>query len=241
MSCLVQSFREHAELSAGEVKLLKNLEEAAVDKPKGTVLIEQGREAEKLFVMGSGWSYNDVCNLDGGRQILDINLPGDIVGMRDIACHEAHSTLTLLTDATVCAFERQQLNSLFGSSNKLVGILFLISMRREALMTERVVNLGRRDAFERFCHLIVELRARLQCVNTETIMDFRLPFSQAALADILGLTEVHVNRTLKRVRDSGLLTLANGRVSINNLDELIDASQFNPAYLHVNKSWLEIT
>jgi CRP-like cAMP-binding protein len=99
-----------------------------------------------------------------------------------------------------------------------------------------IVNIGRRPAFERVAHLMCELHLRLKNVGFAPGGDVALPLTQETLADAFGLTPLHVNRVLQRLRAEGLIELKGGRLRIPSYRRLRDAAGFNPNYLHIDDS-----
>ena len=96
-----------------------------------------------------------------------------------------------------------------------------------------LVNFGQRDAVHRIAHLMCELRARLEAVDLADDRSFALPITQEQLGDTLGLTSVHVNRALQKLRRQGLIEFQSGMVTIPDLDQLQLMSDFDPSYLYV--------
>ena len=105
-----------------------------------------------------------------------------------------------------------------------------------AIHREWVLSLGRRSALSRMAHLFCELRVRLGVVGMADEMGYDLPLTQTDLAECLGLTSVHVNRTLKELRERGLVEFRGGRVTILDLEGLERVAEFDPAYLYLEKS-----
>lgn len=102
------------------------------------------------------------------------------------------------------------------------------------MLREWLVNIGQRDAYERVAHLLSELWLRMKMVGLTTGNSFELPVTQIELGDTLGLTSVHVNRTLQRLRADGLINLAQGRLHIPDVPRLMAVTKFEPNYLHLD-------
>jgi CRP-like cAMP-binding protein len=96
-----------------------------------------------------------------------------------------------------------------------------------------MLNIGRREAYARMAHLFCELITRLDAVGLAPDRTCLLPMTQPELADALGITPVHVNRTLGELRDKGLITLRSRRLTVNDWDGLVAAAEFDPTYLHL--------
>jgi CRP-like cAMP-binding protein len=105
----------------------------------------------------------------------------------------------------------------------------------EAVLRSWIVNVGRRDAYEAIGHLMCELYVRMKNVGLTHDHSYDLPLTQEEIGDALGLTPVHVNRVLQRMRGEGLISLTRGALAIHDYQRLENASGFNPNYLHVDQ------
>lgn len=226
-SCIVAQFRRHANLTAHEVGLLTALEKDVRDFPAGSVLSEAGDEAGRFFSLHSGWACATRLLADGQRQVLDIFLAGQIMGMRDIGFSRTQTELTALTDIKACPFPGEYLDEVFERAPRLARIFFLKLVREHALLTERIINIGRRSAAHRVAHFLLEMKVRLHVPEPE----FEMPLNQDVIADALGISSVHVSRTLGQLRDEGLVRVERNRVLIDDLDGLVELAGFDPAYL----------
>lgn len=237
-SCFVKNFSRYAPLSASDEAFLARFEESRREFPAGTDIIAQGLPADHLYVLSEGWCLVKYEQEDGRRQILDLCHGGDIVGMREVSFKRAINGMQTLTDAVLCPFPKELLTEMFASYPRLAGILFLASMRREALLIERVVNLGRRKAIERLAHLISELKHRADHVADAATAAFDVPIPVPLLADCLGLSGMHVYRMLGRLKRAKLAHFEDGRFTL--LDELglRNLARFRDDYLMLDNSWL---
>ena len=130
-SCIVAQFPRHAELDDHEIELLLALEDDVQDFPAGTVLSKAGRKAGCFFSLHSGWACATRLLADGQRQVLDIFLAGQIMGMRDIGFSKTQTELTALTDVRACPFPSEYLDEVFERSPRLARIFFLKLVRVE--------------------------------------------------------------------------------------------------------------
>ncbi|TVQ71433.1 MAG: helix-turn-helix domain-containing protein [Chromatiaceae bacterium] len=101
------------------------------------------------------------------------------------------------------------------------------------MLTERIINIGRRPATERLAHFLLEMKVRV-CPATN---EFALPLNQTVIGDALGLSAVHVSRTLRHLREQGWVEMDNGHVCLRDIDALVKLSDFNPAYLDCVSNW----
>ncbi|MCM2971818.1 MULTISPECIES: Crp/Fnr family transcriptional regulator [Larsenimonas] len=230
-SCIVRHFKHYGPLSESDTKLLQALEKEPISGTSGQTLWEEGDKAGEICTIKSGWAYSYRNIDDGTRQVLDVFLPGDIVGLREFAFKERMSGIKLLTDSVICRFPHNHLIDIFRDSTKLTTIFFSISARQQTLLTERLVNLGRRNAFEKTAHLVYELYMRLKRTNPELGNSFELPLSQQIIADALGLSAVHVSRTFSELREENMICRERNHVTLLDIERLESVIGFSKAYL----------
>lgn len=237
-TCLEHNFSSYAELAERDLTFLRRFGEHTVTYPIGTDVFEQGTPANHLYVLASGWCFVKYDERDGGRQVLDICHGGDIVGSREVCFQRSICGLETLSTVELCAFPKAYLTEMFVEHPRLSAILFLASMRREALLVERVVNLGRRTAFARLCHFLVEMNQRGDRANPKRTDKFSIPIPASLLSDVLGLSEVHTYRMLKQLNRDGFASFDNGRFIVHNMAALAEVCGFSEDYLHLDRSWI---
>lgn len=235
-SLLIPQFETISNLSDREVALLKALEQDVRDYPMNATLTAEGQFSDRLFMLKSGWACATRILADGQRQVLDIFLPGQILGLREMGMRHSLTEFYAMTDAQACPFPKQRLTEIFEQSPKLTDLFFLAMAREQSMLIERVTNIGRRNALERLAHFIVEMKVRLTMRN----MPFELPINQSMLGDTLGLSSVHISRTFKQLKTLGLLDHQNGDMQILDLEGLIELSGFDRAYLDTSPEWTRL-
>ncbi|WP_404364229.1 Crp/Fnr family transcriptional regulator [Marinobacter sp.] len=230
-SCIIRHFEHYAELTQSDRDLLASLERSPESSPKNTVLWEQGAPSEFFYTVSRGWavSYRNMEN--GTRQVLDIYVPGDIIGLREFAFQKRVAGLMVLTDAELCAFPKMRLTEVFSKSILLCSIFFMITARDQAILLERLVNLGRRSAKEKLAHFLVEMCKRLGKTNPAVANELKLPLTQALIADALGLSAVHVSRTFQELKETGQVGVSNGGIEVHDIEGLKEIAGFDPSYL----------
>ena len=230
-SCIVKHFRHYAPLGSQEIQLLESLESRPIPFPRNAKVWHEGSDSSTFYVLRSGWAYSSRILKNGSRQVLDLFVPGDIIGLREFAHRRRLNAVHTVTEAELCAFPKNQLQTIFVTSPVLGQLFFALAAQGHALLSERVVNLGRRSARQRIAHLLSELSVRLHSgIAADESVDL-LPLSQTLLADLLGLSAVHVNRTIRGLREDGLIDLNYQTIKLLNVDGLMEIAGFNPAYL----------
>ena len=186
-----------------------------------------------VHVIDDGFAcrYRDLP--DGRRQILSILVPGDVIDLRQFVLGGAQPLMAALSPLSMNAIPNGSLLKLLETSPRATRALWSTTLVEESISREWLVSIGKRSALERVAHLLCEIYLRLAAVGRNTGSRFPLPLTQSELADVLGLSTVHVNRTLQELRKSGLITFQSGMVELFDFDALATLGLFSPGYLHL--------
>lgn len=198
-------------------------------------LIREGQRPEVVFLLLEGWAYRYKLLPDGSRQIVAYLLPGDLCDIHIFILKEMDHSMALLSDATVAVIPKIKMENLIRERPAVGQALFWATLVDEAVLREWLLNIGQRDAYERLSHLFCELWLRMLQVGLVTEGEFSLPLTQEQLGDTMGLTSVHVNRVLQRMRSEGLVTLSGKNLTIHDMDRLKKVANFDPKYLHLER------
>ena len=193
--------------------------------PAGAELYCEGDAGGDLYVVIEGWMIQYQILSDGRRQILDFALPGTFLGFVSPADPTLTHGAESLTGATVAVIPSERLGDLCRSDPEFSMHLMSVAAESLNLAYESITDVGRRSAREAVAHLLLRLHARIraQCPRgTETSV--MIPLTQEHLGDALGLTAVHVCRTLRKLRQDGILSLNNGMLVVLDLDGLREVS-----------------
>ena len=197
----------------------------------GTDLIVEGETCERIFILQAGWTCSYKMLPDGRRQILNFGLPGDFFGVCSSLFNVAEHSRAALTDVSVTSFPARLIAEMGRTRPEIAMAVQWASAREQAMLAEHLVSLGRRSAFERLAHLILELLNRLQLIGLAGDRSYALPLTQEILADSLGLSIVHVNRTLRKLRERGLIETRDRKIYVRDVDRLAEEAQFEESYL----------
>lgn len=235
VSPLVRKLTVLMTLTDGERATLARLESAVRRVPARCELFVQGEPFGRVFVVRDGWAMRFRTLSDGRRQITNFAIPGDIIGLYANLLEVADHSVSALTDVEVAEFAPDAVTALFRDHPRLAVAFAWCGAREEAILSEKVACLGRRTAHERMAHLLLELLRRLQVVRMAEDDRFLLPISQEILADTLGLSVVHVNRTLSRLRSEGLIEMDGQCLYLKNIEGLAEAADFDDLYLYLRR------
>jgi CRP-like cAMP-binding protein len=178
------------------VKTFK-VDELRVDA--GASFLREGARSEHLYTVLSGWAFRYKMLDDGRRQILNYALPADMVGLQGALMNEMEHSVEALTPLVLCIFPRAKLWDLYSRIPTLAFDITWLAAREEQLIDEHLVSLGRRTALERAAYLLLHLFTRADEAGLVKNGTIQFPFTQQHLADTLGMSLVHTNKTLKRL------------------------------------------
>ena len=180
----------------------------------GRTLIEEHRRSPWLFTLWQGWAFRYKTLRDGRRQILSFLLPGDLMGLQDEFVEGTTYGVEAATDVTLAAYPREGLWAFFHAQPRLGYAITWTVANEEKFVDDNLVSAGRRSAAERVAMLLLHLYRRAERVGMAAHGCVAFPFSQQHLADALGLSLVHTNKTLRKLQRLGLHRLEGGVLRI---------------------------
>lgn len=206
-----------------------------VSVPADTILVAQGGAYEDVLLVDSGWVMRSRNLANGSRQIVNMAIPGDFVALNAVLFDTSDFELRCKTAVDAYRFDRKALSQALHSRTDLAAALFWANSTEESMLAERIVSLGRRSARERLSHVLCEFVARLEIIGIEDIEHLVIPLTQEELADILGISIVHTNKTLRSLERAEILSFRNGLLVVRNHAMLRKEAGFEDGYLHFTK------
>jgi CRP-like cAMP-binding protein len=200
-----------------------------IDKNKD--LVAAGRHCRSFFLNHDGWLFRYKILHNGDRQIVDFILPGQIFGLQACFFKASLYSIATVTETSVSAIPLEAVDRVFENDAPLAKALFWSAVCEAAIVGEHLIDAARRSACERVSHLMLELFVRLKTTGQTQGMSFKMPLTQELIGDALGLTTVHVNRTLRSLREDGLIKMSNKCVTILDFDALSLLADFDNSYL----------
>lgn len=196
-------------------------------------IVPEGEPSSSCCIVLDGWTCCYQMLHDGRRPILAVHIPGDLPDLQSLHLPDPDFSMVALTQATVAFVPHAKIRKLTVAFPNLSAALWREALIAAAIHRAWMAGLGRRDARGRLAHLLCELYLRLEAVDLVDGYTLPMPLRQPDLADALGLTPVHVNRTLKNLSDEGLISLRRRRLEIRDWQGLCTAAEFAPQYLHL--------
>ena len=216
----------------GTEALLEAVVRERVVKPRSDVLC-LGDVPKVAHVLLEGHTCRYRMLSDGRRQITAVLVPGDVCDLEAVMRGRADYSVAALTTCTLGEIPTERIADPTALDAEMTRALWRRLLRDEAISREWLVGMGKRTALERVAHLLCELWVRLEVAGLASGAQFEFPLTQVELADVLGLSAVHMNRSIKKLRDTGLIRLSNGTLTILDIPALEGAAGFDPAYLRV--------
>ena len=225
--CPLQNCSGLRQPSETQLEYIQSYKEGELALDKGSLVIEQGKEGAHLHTVLSGVLIRYHSLEDGRRQIVNFMFPGDLVGLQAAFDEPSAHSVEALLDSVLCVFSRRDFTSLVKEHPRLGYDLTWLAAKEEVALESHIVSLGQRSAKERLTHLAVWLvdRAIETCVAGKG-NSLELPITQAQIADMLGLSLVHTNRTLKALAKDGIVEWKPGLIRIPDMDAACEYAQY---------------
>src|SRR5215218_1890566 len=201
----------------------------------GQYLVWDGDKPQNCCLLISGFAYRHKHAGNGGRQIVSIHMKGDLVDLQNSLLGTADHNVQMLTTGEVALIPVEAIRRI-AFHNPAVGMaMWYETLVEGSIFREWVLNIGRRDARTRISHLLCEFALRLQVADLGDRTNYELPITQEQLADAVALTPVHVNRTLMKLEQEGLITRTKRMITIVDWTKLVKVADFEPRYLHLDQ------
>lgn len=187
------------DFTAKELPFVAEFKSGELNVQAGTNILLQGTNSAHLYTVLSGWAFRYKTLADGRRQILNYALPADLLGLQGSVSDEMQHSVEALTDMILCVFPREKLWNLYSNYPALAFDVTWLAAREEQMLDENLLNVGRRTALERAAYLLLHLFLRAEEIGLAKGNTVAFPFTQQHVADTLGMSLVHTNKTLKRL------------------------------------------
>ncbi len=188
-----------------ELRFVSSFKTGELVAETGTTLIAEGSHSPHLYTLLSGWAFRYKSLPDGRRQILNYMLPGDLIGLQGTVIGEMQHSVEALSPLVLCVFQRNRMEEMFRNHPGLGFDITWIAAQEERMLDDHLLSLGRRTALERAAYLLAFLYHRAASVGLSGENALYIPITQMHVADTLGLSIVHTNKTLRKLADHGLI------------------------------------
>lgn len=231
----LRRLRARDTLSAEEEAAIRDIVGEIREEPADKILLRAGKrlDASTLLLDGILCRYKDLSQ--GERQITELHVPGDFADLHSFTLKRLDHNIMTLTPCRVASVPHARLQEVTERFPHLTRLYWFTTNVDAAIHREWEVSLGRRTAAGRLAALFCELKVRLEIVGLTDGLSYPFALTQADLAECVGLTPIHVNRTLRELREQGLVQFKSGTVTISDWDGLVAVGEFDPFYLYLRE------
>lgn len=230
---LARKLAGFADLSGEDQAFLDSLCTNVRDYHTKRDLIKEGERPGVVFLLLEGWACRYKILANGKRQIMAYLLPGDLCDVHIFILKAMDHSMGALGPVKAALIPEEKMMELMETRPHLTRALWWATLVDEGVLREWLVNMGQRDAYDRIAHLMAELYLRLRAVGLHEGSTFDVPLTQEDLGDTMGLTPVHVNRVIQRMRDDGLIEMKGRKLHVPDIERLMAVSDFDSNYLHL--------
>ncbi|PRY95688.1 CRP-like cAMP-binding protein [Hasllibacter halocynthiae] len=227
----------YAALTDAEKSFLGRIEVQEKPLGNGQTVVRRGSNAHRVFVLKEGWAIIRSEPVRGRSSILWIHLPGEVIGLGDMAPSAAPHTIHMQTDGVVCPFSRDSLGELLRDLPRLSALLVGLASLDQIAMRDHCAALGLMTAEDRLVRFLLQLRLRLALADSVSGDRFHLPFNQAEIGEAVGMTSVYVNKLLRKLSEQGLIRVEKPYMRLLDRAGLEAKIGFVDRFSDLDQSW----
>lgn len=235
VSVHVKKLKRRIALSSDEERAVRALAADVRRLSSDEVAVRSGENVNSAILLLDGWMARTKDLSTGERQVTQLHVAGDFADLHSLVLKHLDHDVVALTDCRIAVVPHEQLRALMRDFPRLADAYWFMTAVDAAITRELSLSLGQRSAIARMAHLFCELYVRLRLVDRARGDGYDLPLTQRELAECLGLTVVHANRTLQELRRRGLIELENRQLTILDRRGLEGLAEFDAAYLYGDK------
>ena len=228
-----QRGRRRSELSEDDLAALESAIVRVETFPARKVVTRRGDRLRQSTILVEGFMCRYMDARDGYRQLLSYQIPGDFVDLHSYPTRYIDHDVATITESIVAFVPHERLDAIMDERPHLARQLWFSTMADAAMHREWIFRIGRLDAMGRLAHFLCETYCRMHAVGRGKDETFDLPMTQQDLGETCGLTSVHVNRVLRRLREDGLASVNRGKVEILDHARLARLGEFEADYLYL--------
>lgn len=231
----LKKLRRRTEISAEEERAIRDAVAETREVASDNILVHSGEELNSSLILLNGWMARCKDLQSGERQVTELHVAGDFADLHGFVLKKLDHDVMTLSDCTVAVVPHERILKITERFPRLARAYWFSTNVDAAIHREWALSLGQRPAIGRMAHLFCELHARLEAVGRTEGDGYEFPLTQRELAECLGLTVVHANRTLQELRRRSLVRFANRHVKILDRPGLESLAEFDPTYLYLER------
>jgi CRP-like cAMP-binding protein len=233
---MVRKLQQYRPLDDSDQEALRALPYRLITLRPHEYIVREGDRPRNSCLMVSGFSFRHKVAGNGGRQIFSIHMQGDLADLQNSLLGIADHNLQALTRVEAAMIPVEAIQDIAFTRPAVGRAMWYETLVDASIFREWTLNVGRRDARTRTAHLLCEFALRFEAAGLGERCNYELPMTQEQLADALGITSVHTNRTLMGLGEDGLIERHQRSVRIVDWPRLMKVGDFDRAYLHLNSA-----
>lgn len=226
--CPLRGFPVFREFDAAELAFVSRFKSGELVVEPGSTILLEDNNSPHLYTLLDGWAFRHKQLEDGRRQILNFALPGDLIGLQAAIMSEMQHSVTALTRTTLCVFQRDKVWTLFKEFPSLAFAMTWLAAREEQMLDGHLLSVGQRTALERAAYFILHLYDRAAAIGLARKDALPSPFTKGHFAEAMGITSVHISRTISKLQDSKLIRWNQDTIDILDRDRLAEIAAYEP-------------
>lgn len=219
--CQLRQMSLFRPFSDQELAFVSSVKRAHISQPANRDIVRAGEVGGHLYTLYEGWAFRYKRLSDGSRQILTFLLPGDLIGLQSTLFGQIDHSVQTLTPASLCVLNGRPIDEIYDTLPDFALSLTRYLADEERRLDIRLTMVGRRNASQRLAYLLLDIFDRLKERGSATGDSCPFPIRRQHMADALGLTGAHVNRTLNALRGQGLATVESNTLAIHDRQGLV--------------------
>lgn len=237
VEALIRKLEGFGPLPEDDKAFVRNLKVRARDFAPRTDIISEGDDPSDVHLVETGFAFRYKDVESGKRQIVGLLVPGDLCDLHVFILKAMDHNIAAQSPTRVVLIPRESILDLLERPS-ISKALLMATLVDEATLRDWIANIGQRNADARIGHFFCELHARLKVVGLTSDGRLSLPLTQTQLGETLGLSTVHINRSLQSLRERDLVLLKRGMLEIPDIYALQQMSGYRSNYLHLGESGL---
>jgi CRP/FNR family transcriptional regulator, anaerobic regulatory protein len=225
--CPLRAMPHFRDFEVSELNFISSFKTGELMADIGTTILAEGSHSAHMYTLLAGWAFRYKSLPDGRRQILNYMLPGDLLGLQGSIIGEMEHSVEALSPVVLCVFQRDRLDELFRNHPGLGFDITWLASREERMLDDHLLSLGRRTAMERAAYLIAFLHQRAAAVGLDGSKLLHIPITQQHVADTLGLSIVHTNKTLRKLADRKLIRWLDRACEVLDVGGLMELAEWD--------------
>ncbi|MGR4067364.1 Crp/Fnr family transcriptional regulator [Halomonas sp. LR3S48] len=233
---MIRKLESNFSLTREEKQALKGLPVQITRHKTDQHIVRTGDRPHHCCLVLEGFTCVFKLSYEGRRQIMALHVPGDMPDLQSLHLEYMDSSIATISPCTIGFIQHEDLRRMCERYPRLTAAFWRETLVDASIFREWLLNIGRRDAYSRMAHLLCELLMRLKAVGlVENSNTFLMPLTQEELADAIGISAVHVSRTMQALRAEGLIETKKMQITIPDWEKLQEAGEFDSLYLHLKK------